>query len=77
MLTLTLLLLMSLLMLLMSLPPDWIPSWSSSSVAMYERSLGVSSAEAAVPSVLYLISDASKNMTGAVIERRLVPGESG
>ena len=57
--------------------PIFLDVASADEVAMYERSLGVSSAEAAVPSVLYLISDASKNMTGAVIERRLVPGESG
>jgi NAD(P)-dependent dehydrogenase (short-subunit alcohol dehydrogenase family) len=49
---------------------------SEDEVAMYERSLGVSSPEAVVPTVLYLISDAGKGMTGAVIERRLVPGES-
>ncbi len=41
---------------------------------MYERSLGVSKPESVVPSVLYLISDASNNLTGTVIERRLVPG---
>lgn len=45
-------------------------------VAMYERSLGVSPPELAVPTVLHLISDASKSLTGAVIERRLVPGSS-
>ena len=42
--------------------------------SMYENSVGVSEPEAVVPTVLYLISEASANMTGAVIERRLVPG---
>jgi hypothetical protein len=41
---------------------------------MYEKSIGVSGPEAVVPTVLYLISEASANMTGAVVERRLVPG---
>lgn len=42
--------------------------------AMYENSVGVSQPEDVVPTVLYLISDASANLTGAVLERRLVPG---
>ena len=40
---------------------------------MYERSAGVSSPEDVVPTILHLISDASASLTGAVIERRLVP----
>jgi NAD(P)-dependent dehydrogenase (short-subunit alcohol dehydrogenase family) len=40
---------------------------------MYENSVGISPPEAVVPTVLHLISDASANMTGAVIERRLFP----
>jgi NAD(P)-dependent dehydrogenase (short-subunit alcohol dehydrogenase family) len=48
---------------------------SSEEVAMYERSVGVSEADEVVPSVLYLISEASSNLTGAVLERRLVPGK--
>ena len=40
---------------------------------MYESSVGVSPAEAVVPTILHLISDASASMTGAVIERRLFP----
>jgi NAD(P)-dependent dehydrogenase (short-subunit alcohol dehydrogenase family) len=40
---------------------------------MYERSVGVSPPEAVVPTILHLISDGSLSMTGAVIERRLVP----
>jgi NAD(P)-dependent dehydrogenase (short-subunit alcohol dehydrogenase family) len=44
--------------------------------AMYEKSIGVSPPEAVVPTVLHLISDASASLTGAVIERRLVPAAS-
>jgi NAD(P)-dependent dehydrogenase (short-subunit alcohol dehydrogenase family) len=40
--------------------------------AMYESSIGISTPEDAAATVLYLISDASANLTGAVIERRLV-----
>jgi NAD(P)-dependent dehydrogenase (short-subunit alcohol dehydrogenase family) len=42
-------------------------------VAMYRSSVGISAPEAVVPTVLHLISDASASLTGAVIERRLVP----
>jgi NAD(P)-dependent dehydrogenase (short-subunit alcohol dehydrogenase family) len=42
-------------------------------VAMYRSSVGISEPEAVVPTVLHLISDASASLTGAVIERRLVP----
>lgn len=42
-------------------------------VAMYRNSVGISEPEAVVPTVLHLISDASASLTGAVIERRLVP----
>lgn len=40
---------------------------------MYEASVGISAPEAVVPTVLHLISDASATLTGAVIERRLIP----
>jgi NAD(P)-dependent dehydrogenase (short-subunit alcohol dehydrogenase family) len=40
---------------------------------MYRKSVGISQPEEVVPTVLHLISDASKNLTGAVVERRLVP----
>ena len=55
--------------------PIWLNVANVDEIAMYERSLGVSEPEAVVPSVLYLISDASANLTGSVIERRLVPGK--
>jgi NAD(P)-dependent dehydrogenase (short-subunit alcohol dehydrogenase family) len=42
--------------------------------AMYESSVGISQPEDVVPTVLHLISDASASLTGAVVERRLVPG---
>ncbi len=41
-------------------------------VAMYRESVGISEPEDVVPTVLHLISDASRELTGAVIERRLV-----
>jgi NAD(P)-dependent dehydrogenase (short-subunit alcohol dehydrogenase family) len=41
---------------------------------MYERSVGISPPEDVVPTILHLISDGSSSMTGAVVERRLVPG---
>ena len=40
---------------------------------MYEASVGTSPPEDVVPTILHLISDGSASMTGAVIERRLVP----
>jgi NAD(P)-dependent dehydrogenase (short-subunit alcohol dehydrogenase family) len=54
--------------------PIFMQAASPDEVAMYDKSIGVSGPEAVVPTVLYLISEASANMTGAVIERRLVPG---
>jgi NAD(P)-dependent dehydrogenase (short-subunit alcohol dehydrogenase family) len=45
--------------------------------AMYERTAGISQPEDVVPTVLHLISDASANLTGALIERRLVPEKRG
>ena len=55
--------------------PIWLSVATDDEIAMYERSLGVSEPDAVVPSVLYLISDASSNTTGTVMERRLVPGK--
>ncbi len=39
----------------------------------YRSSIGIGDAEGVVPTLLYLISDASKNLTGAVIEQRIIP----
>lgn len=41
---------------------------------MYERSVGISAPADVVPTILYLISAASANLTGAVIERRFALG---
>lgn len=40
---------------------------------MYEESIGVGTPEGVVPTLLYLISDASANLTGVVIEHRIRP----
>ena len=42
---------------------------------MYEASVGTSPPEDVVPTILHLISEGSANMTGVVIERRLVPAK--
>lgn len=42
-------------------------------VAMYERTLGVSTPEEVAPTILHLLSDAAATLTGTIIERRLVP----
>jgi NAD(P)-dependent dehydrogenase (short-subunit alcohol dehydrogenase family) len=39
----------------------------------YRSSIGIGDAEGVVPTLLYLISDASENLTGAVIEQRIIP----
>lgn len=54
--------------------PIFLDVASAEERAMYEKSVGISVPEDVVPTVLHLISDASSNLTGAVIERRLVPG---
>lgn len=40
----------------------------------YRRSIGIGEPEGVVPTLLYLISDASANLTGVVIEHRIEPG---
>jgi|SRR5215211_2038911 len=42
----------------------------------YRRSIGIGEPEGVVPTLLYLISNASANLTGVVIEHRILP-ESG
>jgi NAD(P)-dependent dehydrogenase (short-subunit alcohol dehydrogenase family) len=42
---------------------------------MYEASVGTSPPEDVVPTILHLISEGSASLTGAVIERRLVPAK--
>jgi NAD(P)-dependent dehydrogenase (short-subunit alcohol dehydrogenase family) len=39
----------------------------------YRRSIGIGEPEGVVPTLLYLISDASANLTGVVIEHRISP----
>lgn len=39
----------------------------------YRKSIGIGEPEGVVPTLLYLISDASENLTGAVIEQRIIP----
>ena len=53
--------------------PVFLDVASETELTMYRNSVGVSAPDAVVPTVLHLISDASASMTGAVIERRLVP----
>ncbi len=53
--------------------PVFLDAATADEVAMYRDSVGISAPEDVVPTVLHLISDASANLTGAVIERRLVP----
>jgi NAD(P)-dependent dehydrogenase (short-subunit alcohol dehydrogenase family) len=53
--------------------PVFLDAATEDEVAMYRGSVGISEPEAVVPTVLHLISDASASLTGAVIERRLVP----
>jgi len=40
----------------------------------YKNTIGISEPEGVIPTLLYLISDASANLTGAVIEHRISPG---
>jgi NAD(P)-dependent dehydrogenase (short-subunit alcohol dehydrogenase family) len=41
----------------------------------YRRSIGIGEPEGVVPTLLYLISDASANLTGVVIEHRISPAQ--
>jgi NAD(P)-dependent dehydrogenase (short-subunit alcohol dehydrogenase family) len=43
----------------------------------YRKSIGVGEAKGVVPTLLYLISDASENLTGAVIEQRIISAHEG
>ncbi len=53
--------------------PVFLESASAEELAMYERSLGVSSPEEVVPTLMHLISDGSITISGNVIERRMIP----
>jgi NAD(P)-dependent dehydrogenase (short-subunit alcohol dehydrogenase family) len=53
--------------------PVFLNAASAEELAMYEKSLGVSSPQEVVPSVMHLISDGASTISGNVIERRLIP----
>ena len=53
--------------------PVFLQSATPEELAMYEKSLGVSTPEEVVPSLLYLISDSATTISGNVFERRLIP----
>lgn len=53
--------------------PVFLESASEEELAMYEKSLGVSSPSEVVPSLMFLISDSAKTISGNVFERRLIP----
>ena len=55
--------------------PVFLDAATEDEVEMYRDSVGISDPEAVVPTVLHLISDASASLTGAVVERRLVPAD--
>ncbi|WP_254047011.1 SDR family NAD(P)-dependent oxidoreductase [Pusillimonas sp. T2] len=53
--------------------PVFLKSATDDELAMYEKSLGVSTPDEVVPSLMFLISDSAKTVSGNVFERRLVP----
>lgn len=53
--------------------PVFLHSASDEELAMYERTLGVSTPEDVVPTLMHLISDGALTISGNVIERRLIP----
>ncbi len=53
--------------------PVFLQSATADELAMYEKTLGVSTPDEVVPSLLYLISDSAKTISGNVFERRLIP----
>lgn len=53
--------------------PVFLKSATSEELAGYERSLGVSTPDAVVPTLMHLIADSSSTISGTVVERRLIP----
>ncbi|MGJ7530724.1 SDR family NAD(P)-dependent oxidoreductase [Variovorax sp. GB1P17] len=53
--------------------PVFLESANEEELAGYERTLGVSTPEAVVPTLLHLIGDGSSTISGTVVERRLIP----
>ena len=58
--------------------PVFLASASAEELAMYEKSLGVSQPEEVVDTLMHLISDGARSLSGNIVERRLIPrgGES-
>jgi NAD(P)-dependent dehydrogenase (short-subunit alcohol dehydrogenase family) len=52
--------------------PVFLDSATADELAMYERSLGVSTPDEVVPTLLHLISDGAASISGNVVERRLI-----
>lgn len=53
--------------------PVFLNSASVDELATYEKSLGVSTPEEVVPTLMHLISDGAAHISGNVVERRLIP----
>lgn len=53
--------------------PVFLASASAEELAMYEKSLGVSQPEDVVDTLMHLISDGARSLSGNVVERRLIP----
>jgi len=53
--------------------PVFLNAATEDELAMYEKTLGVSSPEEVIPSLMFLISDAASTLSGNVFERRLIP----
>ncbi|RKP43915.1 SDR family NAD(P)-dependent oxidoreductase [Pararobbsia silviterrae] len=53
--------------------PVFLEAASDEELKGYERTVGVSSPDAVVPTLLHLIADGSRTISGTVVERRLVP----
>jgi NAD(P)-dependent dehydrogenase (short-subunit alcohol dehydrogenase family) len=55
--------------------PIFIDASTAEEREFYRRSIGIGEPEGVVPTLLYLISDASANLTGVVIEHRIASAE--
>lgn len=53
--------------------PVFLQSATADELAMYERSLGVSTPDEVVPTLMHLLSDGAASLSGNVVERRLIP----
>lgn len=57
--------------------PIFLDACSDDERAWYESTIGVGEPEGVIPTLLYLISEASANLTGVVIEHRIRPAGAG